>query len=1343
MKFLNFIFIVLSWSLVLFQAQSQVLTGNPVEPAIPNQNPFFDASTNHDPSVTFENNNSKGLVFPRTDLTQWEFTTDLLDGFTFPTAFDGMIVYNVGTGSTLSGQGQVVSVTPGFYYFYNPSAVDDISNGVWLSLKGIAGATGPAGADGIQGLQGPSGATGATGPQGPAGIDGGIYTAGAGINVTNNTITNSLPNITHTGDATGSNSLIVERIQGRSVSSYPPTNGQALKWNGSAWAPADDANTAYTAGTGISVSGTTISNTLPDQVVSLTMGSGLSSTGSYPNFTLTNTQPNATHTGDATGSNSLVVERIRGRTVSATPPSPGQVLKWNASEWAPADDANTAYTAGTGISVSGTTISNTLPDQVVTLTMGSGLSSTGSYPNFTLSNTQPNATHTGDATGSNSLVVERIRGRTVSATPPSPGQVLKWNASEWAPANDNNSTLPGGSASQTLRYDGSNWVGSSFLTNDGNGLGVGGAPYLNSQLYLNRPATSFGANYANIYAFRSGTNNAASGGTGWAVAQVDAAIKGYSYYGNNYSAGVAGYSSLDYIRSAAVIGSKHNGTTFGALTYLDENSDTWAGYFNGNINVIGTMRIVGGVPATGKVLTSDATGNASWQTLSGANTWATSGNDIYSTNSGNVGIGTTTPAKKLEVSGDALINGHTVGRGGGNIATNLAIGDSALFSNNDNIRTTAIGIRAMLYANNTASGQITFNTALGYEALRGSSDPSANIGKSNTAVGYQTLNFNSSGCNNIAVGVFSLNKNTTGRFNCSVGGQSLKYNSTGNYNIAFGEYALYSNEGNSRSTAIGYSAMVNADNRTDGRETYNTALGYQALMGSNTPANNTGQYNTAVGDQALYSNTSGEFNNANGYRALYSNTSGSGNVANGNQALYSNTTGEENVAIGHLTLFSNTIGIYNTSLGVFSMTSNTEGSYNTAIGASSLYYNTTGGDNVAIGLSALCFNRGNSRSTAIGIRAMLNADSRTSGLETFNTAVGYEALYGSSNPANNTGQWNTAVGDQALYSNTSGSQNVANGRGALNSNTTGDMNVAIGHAALFDNETASWNVAIGTSALGNNTTGDHNTAIGQSTLLNNSTGSRNIGMGYAALINNSAGSYNVAIGYKAIGENYTASDVVSNTAIGYYAGGKMTTGYGNVLVGEETGRNISSGYDNVWIGKQIGNSGTLTLNNTLVLGANTAVPSASNRTHIGNTYMSWIGGQVTWSTYSDMRYKNNVKNDIPGLDFILKLKPVSYQWDVDALNAKLGVENDEKSPNYNDIENIRMTGFLAQEVEEAAKACGYDFSGIDKSGDMYSLSYSQFVVPMVKAMQEQQQLIEQLKQQNAEFLLRIEQLESK
>jgi hypothetical protein len=68
-----------------------------------------------------------------------------------------------------------------------------------------------------------------------------------------------------------------------------------------------------------------------------------------------------------------------------------------------------------------------------------------------------------------------------------------------------------------------------------------------------------------------------------------------------------------------------------------------------------------------------------------------------------------------------------------------------------------------------------------------------------------------------------------------------------------------------------------------------------------------------------------------------------------------------------------------------------------------------------------------------------------------------------------------------------------------------------------------------------------------------------------------------------------------------------------------------------------------------------------------------------------------------------------------------------------------QSGFIAQDVLKAAKAVGYDFDGVNKpqhDKDNYSIAYSQFVVPLVKAVQEQQAMIESL-------LKRIEQLEKK
>ena len=136
---------------------------------------------------------------------------------------------------------------------------------------------------------------------------------------------------------------------------------------------------AATAGTGISVSGSpittsgtlTITNTAPDQTVSLTASTGISTSGTYPSFTITNSAPDQT----------VVLTAGTGINTSGTYPS------FTVTNSAP--DQTVALTAGTGISISGTypnfTVTNSAPDQTVALTQGGTTTITGTYPNFTIS----------------------------------------------------------------------------------------------------------------------------------------------------------------------------------------------------------------------------------------------------------------------------------------------------------------------------------------------------------------------------------------------------------------------------------------------------------------------------------------------------------------------------------------------------------------------------------------------------------------------------------------------------------------------------------------------------------------------------------------------------------------------------------------------------------------------------------------------------------------------------------------------------------------------------------------------------------------------------------------------
>jgi len=192
------------------------------------------------------------------------------------------------------------------------------------------------------------------------------------------------------------------------------------------------------ASTGLSISentGTnniTLTNTSPDQTVTLTEGGTVDITGTYPSFTITGTGISETLTsgnilvgnasniaqsramsGDATITNTgvVTVDKVDNVQVVATGATTGQVLKWNGTSWVPDTDTGAdtdlsiagttsplflesstgtdiTIIEGNGITVGGApdelTITNSAPDQVVSLTEGGIVDITGTYPNFTI-----------------------------------------------------------------------------------------------------------------------------------------------------------------------------------------------------------------------------------------------------------------------------------------------------------------------------------------------------------------------------------------------------------------------------------------------------------------------------------------------------------------------------------------------------------------------------------------------------------------------------------------------------------------------------------------------------------------------------------------------------------------------------------------------------------------------------------------------------------------------------------------------------------------------------------------------------------------------------------------------
>lgn len=126
--------------------KAQVKVHSNPDPVINTHNPFLDASSYTDGWGVSE---AKGLLFPQVDLTTFQLNAAAVDEFMFPTAYDGMIVYNIGTGNTSDGALNAQSaVKPGFYYFHNPQGKGLVASNVTGNATVAQGKWIPLGAGG-------------------------------------------------------------------------------------------------------------------------------------------------------------------------------------------------------------------------------------------------------------------------------------------------------------------------------------------------------------------------------------------------------------------------------------------------------------------------------------------------------------------------------------------------------------------------------------------------------------------------------------------------------------------------------------------------------------------------------------------------------------------------------------------------------------------------------------------------------------------------------------------------------------------------------------------------------------------------------------------------------------------------------------------------------------------------------------------------------------------------------------------------------------------------------------------------------------------------------------------
>jgi len=325
---------------------------------------------------------------------------------------------------------------------------------------------------------------------------------------------------------------------------------------------------------------------------------------------------------------------------------------------------------------------------------------------------------------------------------------------------------------------------------------------------------------------------------------------------------------------------------------------------------------------------------------------------------------------------------------------------------------------------------------------------------------------------------------------------------------------------------------------------------------------------------------------------------------------------------------------------------------------------------------------------------------------------------------------NIAIGLSALEFNAAGDHNIAIGEGTLEFIGGGDDNVAIGYNSQLFSDESIQNISIGTDTLLFNDTGGGNVAIGNSAMSSNDAGGSNIAIGKDSLRSNISGNGNNALGRDTLSNNTTGED---NTALG--AESLVTTHAG----GNQT-----------------------TFSNTTGVGANSKV-SGSDQVQLGDLSTStYAWGAV--QDRSDERDKAEIKPTELGLNFINKINPVQFKWDYrEKYNDIRTVEREEvkskskPNPKYDPKKPIsdknpemftksfsRMVkstevvkapkdgsragsrfhqGVIAQQVKSVMDEMGVDFAGfqdhkMNGGEDVLSIGYTEFIAPLISAVQE-------------------------
>jgi len=796
------------------------------------------------------------------------------------------------------------------------------------------------------------------------------------------------------------------------------------------------------------------------------------------------------------------------------------------------------------------------------------------------------------------------------------------------------------------------------------------------------------------------------------------------------------------------IDANNNGTVDAA-----ERSDALVVLKNGNtaignitptarLDVDGQIRIRGGAPAAGRVLTSDADGTASW---ADASTTA-SGTLDQAYDFGGPGAGRTIIADAGAVRIDGVDGFVSTGTTGSGTIPMQGPGERMMWyprkaafraglvlgAQWDDVN---IGVNSTAFGMGMSAGGLSMSFGRGRATGPSSASWGEMLGLGTGATAAYSTAF---GYNTTASGPHALS------FGSSTNASGMNATAWGSQSGAAGDYATAWGLGNTApsygETVLGIGATLYTPS-VNGETQFRAANATDRLLvvGNAIDANNNGSVDAAERSNALVILKNGNTAIGNitpttkldvdGQVRIRSGAPAAGRVLtsaadgtaswqdatasawglNGNAITAANFLGSTNniplrfrvnnetaglvTQTGALTFLGyqaglNNTGTHNTFIGLNSGRANTTGSSNVGMGSGTLENNVTGTDNAAIGRSAGLASTG-SRNAFLG---------RASGVQT-TTASGSTFVGAWAGRNTSTGDYNTMVGDSAGFTNTVGTSNTIVGALAnLNANNRNNA-TAIGFRARVDANNAM--------------------VLGSVSGINGATETVNVGIGTT----NPTQRLHVVGSIRMVDGNQAAGRVLTSAADGTASWQDATATAWGLNGNAIAATNFLGSTNNQPVIFRTNNVERMRITNTGLVGIGIAVP-AFDLTLANNSAAK--PGSNTWIIASDARLKRDISPFTDGIDLIKRIDPIWYTY-----NGEAGMPQE------------RFAGAIAQEIQKVAPYMVRNWTYTDERGgssDYLAVDYGALDFVMINALKEQQNMIELLQTEMARLRAELEQL---